>query len=127
MADIVFSDNGAVLIVKWSKMGQDRQHIDTIPIPHLGNAFNCPVKALNLLTHILHVRHDPLFRFQLKVILPLTDSPAGKHLKSACQHLNLARHIISHNFRWGGATWTFRNGVPVEHIQVQGTWSYQCV
>ena len=119
----------AVVIVKSSKMRKDRQLIDTIPIPHLDNAYICPVKALNLmLSHIPQVKDDPLFQIPtLGHILPLTDSQARKHLQSVCQHLNLVRRVTFHDFRRGGVTWPFRHGVSVEHIQVQGTWSSQCV
>ena len=106
IADNVFSENGAVVIIKWSMMRQDRQHIDTVPIPHLGNEYICPVKASNLmLSHIFHVRDNPLFQIPTEGrILPLNGPQARKHLASFCQYLNLARHITSHDFRRDGAT-----------------------
>ena len=129
VVDIVFSDNGAVVIVKWSKIMQDRQHIGNVPIPQLGNAYICPVKALNLM-----LSQNPMlemllfFTFQVKVELCHCDSLARKHLKSSfCQYINLSRRINFHGCRRGGATWTFWHGFRVEHIQVQGTWSSQCM
>ena len=58
---IVFLDDGAVVIVKWSKMRQDRRHIGTIRIPLLGSAHVCPVKILNsMLKAIPHTGDAPL-------------------------------------------------------------------
>ena len=44
--DVVFGDNKAVLLVKWSKIIKDRTTTKTITIPHLGNPILCPVTAI---------------------------------------------------------------------------------
>ena len=48
-ADVVFGENKAVLLVKWSQTIQDRTTTKTITIPHLGNSILCPVTAIKKL------------------------------------------------------------------------------
>ena len=126
VADVDFSDTGAVIILKWSKTRKDRHLIDTIPIPELGRALVCPVAVLQALLQVsAQSRNSPLF--QIHPGVPLTDSCARNHLKAICNFLKFPKNITFHDFRHGGATWAFRHRVPVEHIQVQGTWTSQCV
>ena len=71
VVNIVFLDNAAVVIFKWTKMRQDRQQIDNIPIPRLGNAYIYSIKALNLmLSHIPHIRDEPLFQIPTQLNCP---------------------------------------------------------
>ena len=44
--DIILTDQGANVIVKWSKTIQNRTDIHTIPIPILGDSVLCPYKAV---------------------------------------------------------------------------------
>ena len=112
-------------IPKWSKAKQDKSHIDTVPIPDLGRALVCPVAALQTLLHMSVKSRDSPF-FQIHPGVPLTDSYARKHLKAISNFLKFRKNIF-HDFRCGSATWAFRHGDPVEHIQLQGTWTSQCV
>ena len=81
-----------------------------------------------MLTNLTSEVDQPLFQIQVagrcKV---LTDSVARKHLKRVSSILNLPRSLTFHDFRRGGATWAFLNGVPIQQIQAQGTWSSSCV
>ena len=36
--------------------------------------------------------------------------------------LSLQKPFTFHDFRHGGATWTFRHGIPLQDMQAQGTW-----
>ena len=55
--DVIFSDNMAVISVKWSKTMQDRRQVTTVTIPALGSSFLCPVNALGTMFQIvsLHI------------------------------------------------------------------------
>ena len=128
-ADIVFSDKGAVIIVKWSKTLQNRRNIATINIPCLNSSQLCPDSALKaMLDLVVSGKNDPLFLYsKVGKSTILTDSVARKHLKDVSRALQLARGLTFHDFRRGGATWAFNHGASIQDIQQQGTWSSQCV
>ena len=128
-ADIVFSHQDAVIIVKWSKTLQNRRHIATVNIPHLNASPLCPVTALKLMMQVTSSqRDDPLFLYKkLGNWAILTDSVARKHLKDVSRVLALPKGLTFHDFRRGGATWAYNHGASIQDIQKQGTWSSQCV
>ena len=82
-ADVVFGDNKAVWLMKWSKTIQDRVITKTITIPHLGNSISCRVTAImKLLCLTLGGPNDPLFQvYKRGAWIPLTDYMARKYLK----------------------------------------------
>ena len=49
--DIIFSQTGATIIIKWSKTIQNRTDIRTIAIPALGKSPLCPIAAIKELLH----------------------------------------------------------------------------
>ena len=127
--DVIFDPHASIIVVKWSKTLQDRHKIATIAVPYLGDNLLCPVTAFkNLLMLTSSSNNNPLFQIcKAGVWQPLTDSQARKHLKSLCLQLQLQKHFSFHDFRWGGASWAFNDGVHIQHIQPQGTWSSACV
>ena len=82
--DVIFAQQHATIIVKWSKTLQNRKTSTTIAIPVLGDSSLCPVKALKQMLHILPGdNNDPLFQvISAGRRIPLTDSAARKHLKN---------------------------------------------
>ena len=122
-ADYVFTADGAVLIIKWSKTLQNRKDIVTIPIPLLGDTPLCPIAALNRMIRLYPVSdNEPLFGVpRAQGLVPLTDSVARNHLKDISLHLGLLKMLTFHDFRRAGASWAFQNGVPLEHIMKHGT------
>ena len=127
--DIIFADDSAIIVVKWSKTLQDRKKTATISIPNLGNSELCPINALlNMFQKIPGHKNSPLFLLKKKTcITPLTDSVARKHLKQVSQALGLLPPLTFHCFRRAGATWAFQHGVPLEHIKLHGTWASDAV
>ena len=127
--DLIFSENNATLIVKWSKTIQDRKQISTLVIPGLGASPLCPIKALKaMIRQIPGEKNDPLFLLKLTTkVSILTDSTARKHLKQISQILHLPRPLTFHAFRRAGAAWAFQNGVPLEHIRHHGLWSSDAI
>ena len=129
MGDVIFSSQRAVILVKLSKTLQDRVKTTTINISYLGASALCPVAALSaMLAKFPSSVDSPLFQIlQRQHLRPITDSTARKHLKSVSALLGLARTLIFHDFRRGGASWAFVRGVPIQEIQAQGTWTSNCV
>ena len=122
--DILFADDTAVVLIKWSKTIQDRKKTATISIPNLGKSPLCPVNALlAMFERIPAGKNAPLFMLKKKtVVTTLTDSVARKHLKQVSQILGQKPPFTFHSFRKAGATWAFQHGVPLEHIKSHGTW-----
>ena len=127
--DIILQPQGAVVLVKWSKTIQNRRDIATVSIPALGDSPLCPITALRtMLEKIPASDNDPLFLVpKVKGLVPLTDSVARKHLKDVCQSLEMSNPVTCHDFRRGGASWAFQNGVPLEQIMTHGTWRSDAV
>ena len=127
--DIILTDQGANVIVKWSKTIQNRTDIHTIPIPILGDSILCPYKAIkSLLDHTPGSSNQPLFLIpRSHGSVPLTDSVARRHLHSISTALNISPPLKFHDFRRSGATWAFHNGVPLQDIMFHGTWKSDSV
>ena len=128
VGDIIFANQGAVTVVKWRKTIQDHCKVAIVSLPRLGASSLCPITALKTMLKSKFADKDaPLFQISHNsVVVPLMDSYACKHLKIS-KMLALPKSITFHDFRRGGATWTFKHGVPIQNIQAQGTWSSSCV
>ena len=83
VADIIFADTRAVILVKWSKTLQDHVKTTTVDIPTLGDSALCPVKAFRKMLSIFPSTPDsPLFMLSnAHTYKPLTDSPARKRIR----------------------------------------------
>ena len=129
VGDVIFADQRAVIVVKWSKTLQDRVKTTTVDVPCLGSSALCPVTALKQMLFKYPSHSDaPLFQIPNVVSLtPLTDSTARKHLNQVSNILGLHRSLTFHDFCRGGSFWAFQHGVPIHHIQAQGTWTSDCV
>ena len=127
--DFIVADQGAVLLIKWTKTMQDRKHSATIPLPNLGNSILCPIRALqNMLLAYPASKDAPLFMItRNSKLVPLTDSVARKHLKKISINLAISPPLTFHAFRRAGAMWSFQQGVPLEHIMKHGTWKSDAV
>ena len=127
--DVIFTKDGAVILIKWSKTIQDRKNFATIPIPDLGSLVLCPIKALKLMLHMFPLHQDsPWFVLSRNSqFSPLTDSTARKHLKDISRALGLPSSITFHDFRRAGASWAFQQGVPLEYIRSHGTWKSDAI
>ena len=123
-ADYIATNQGAILLIKWSKTLQNRKDIVIITIPLLGNTPLCPIAALDGMIRLYPVSDNgPLFVVpRAQTLVPLTDSVARKHLKDISSHLGLPKSLTFHDFCRAGASWAFQNGVPLEHIMKNGTW-----
>ena len=127
--DVIIQSQGAVVLVKWSKTIQNRKDIATVSIPALGDSALCPITALRTMKEKIPASaNDPLFLIpRLKGLVPLTDSVARKHLKDVCRLLKIQNSVTFHDFRRGGASLAFQNGVSLEQIMKHGTWRSDAV
>ena len=128
--DVFFEKNMVKILLKWSKTIQTRDQVKVISLPRLGSNPLCPYRALKFLFHWYNpCNNDPLFQFQYasgwKVLI---DSKIRKTLSLINQKLGLAPHFFTfHAFRRSGASLAFNANVPIQEIQVQGTWMLDCV
>ena len=127
--DMLFSNQGATLLIKWSKTLQTRSDIRTIPLPWLRDSPLCPVTSLyTLLQTQSGTTNDPVFRISRSHgLVPLTNSVARKYLTSLSAMLHLAPKLTFHDFRRSGATWAFQHGVPLQQIMHHGTWKSDAI
>ena len=89
VGDLIFSDQYAVIIIKWSNTIQDRSRVASISIPSLGSATIFPVSALTRMLHTQTSPDDPLVQVTTRRgSTPLTDSVARKDLKQVSIILN---------------------------------------
>ena len=127
--DVIFGQQMCTVIVKWSKILQDRKETTTITLPVLGCSNLCPVSALkSMFAHIPASKNSRLFLvYRQGLLVLLADSAARKHLKSISIMLNISPHLTFHSFRRSATTWAFQNGVSLQEIMKHGTWSSDAV
>ena len=128
--DIIFGQDLAIILVKWSKTNQFRDKVAKISIPVLSNSSLCPVASLKtLLQAVPGTQNDPLFTiFKQDSFVPLTDSMVRKHFKRIINILHWQHFKFTfHSFRRSGASWAYQHGVPIHAIKQQGTWASDCV
>ena len=87
--DVIFGDSGAVLLLKWSKIIQNRKDFATISLPDLAGSNLCPILALKVMfARFQGSDNSPVFLIpRSKGLVPLTDSVACKHLKDISRAL----------------------------------------
>ena len=90
--DIILTNQGANVLVKWSKTIQNRSDIHTITIPLLGESILCPYNAITcLLKHTSGSSNSPLFAISRSHgPVPLTESVARRHLHSISTKLQIS-------------------------------------
>lgn len=125
-SDVQFTPEGAVLIVRWSKVIQFRERVLRIPLPRISDSPLCPSMAL--LRMMLDLPHGsnsvPLFRFWENTHSPLTQAQFTVKLHSCLKAMGVdPRKYSGHSFRRGGATFALQCGLPVDLIKIQGDWN----
>ena len=127
--DVIFGQQFAAVIVKWSKTMQDRKETSAISILVLGDSVLCPIAALHqMFVFISASKNSPLFVLNKNgTIFPLSDFAARKHLKLVSSLLQVPPHFTFHSFRKSATTSAFQNGVSLQKIMKHGTWSSHAV
>ena len=126
--DIIFKENRAIVMIKWSKTLQSKNTIRLISVPRLGSVI-CPVAALKKLLKISPGDNNtPLFQILVgRAWFPLTDSAVRKHLKWCLSLADLSPSLTFHALGRSGATFAFNHNVSLQNIKRHGTWTSDCV
>ena len=125
--DIKFTDSGAVLRIKWSKMRQHQEGIHIIPVPSIPHSSLCPVSALHRYFALVPASDaSPFFCLPSRrgsAIVPLTTHYFTTTLKRVIAGLGLnPANYSPHSFRRGEATFAFQEGVPDHLIKLHSDW-----
>ena len=126
--DVQFTNEGAVLTVRWSKVIQFRERLLHIPLPKIPNSPFCPSTAL------LHLMLEnpvgsfpvPLLRYSFAgaTHIPLTYKQFMDKLRFCLAAIGIKPSDYSgHSFRRGGASYALQCGLPIDLIKLQGDWS----
>ena len=118
--DIIFGQDLAIIVVKWSKTNQFRHKVTRISIPVLSGSSLCPVAALKvLLQAVPSTQNDPLFTISKQnSLVPLTDSMVWKHFKRIIRILHWQHfNFTFYSFRRSRASWAYQHGVPIDAIK----------
>ena len=129
-ADVMFYQQTAVILVKWSKTMQSNNTVRLLTIPKLSGSVLCPVTAIrNLLAITPSARNRPLFQYKLGTNwIPLTDTRVRRHLADVLKQLHMHHASLTfHAFRCSGATFAFNHDTSIQDIQRHGTWMSDCV
>ena len=127
-ADVHVSGAGIMIDLKWSKTMQAVKGVTPIPLPALDNELVCPVRAWEeYVGHLSHIEPS-----RLVPLLLSTDASRGEVISAArfrgmfhrvCKAAGLGhRGLTPHSLRRGGASNSFKSGVPLHHIKAHGTW-----
>ena len=127
--DVFFNNQGAKILIKWSKTLQLHNQAKIITLPRLNSPI-CPVRAIQKLFSIIPGdRNAPLLQFRVGMVYqPLIDTRVRKHLKNILSLLKIQdQNLTFHSFRRSGATFAFQHNVALQNIQQHGTWTSDCV
>ena len=127
-SDVEFTQEGAVLTVRWSKVIQFKERILHIPLPRIQNSPFCPSSALLALSLESPSCPSPvpLIRYcsHEATNVPLTHRLFTARLRSCLAEAGYpAASFSGHSFRRGGASFALQCGLPVELIKLQGDWN----
>lgn len=122
--DVLRTDRGLVLKIKYSKTLQFQERHLLIPLPYLQNHKLCPTSAVLTL---LSYQGANLPSFSPLLALPsgavYTQNLFVDKLRQTLRACGLpADRYSGHSFRRGSATYLFQMGMPGELIQVMGDW-----
>ena len=127
--DITFTEDGALLLIKWTKTLQYHNSYHILQLPKIKNLFLCPVKALRaLLGSRPFPPSAPLFSTYGRSPNQILDTQVREALKKVLLYLNI--HLQGHSFHafWrSGATYVFDRNVSLQNIMSNGLWRSSAV
>ena len=124
--DIILTQPGLQIVVKWTKTIQNCNTFRTIPIGTIPGSPLCPIAAYLAYTSRFPARDNhPMFYYHGdsgKVVIA-TEMHVRTALATVLRALQLdPKQYGFHTFRRSGATLAYNMGVPVQDIQQHGTW-----
>ena len=134
LADLVFTEAGAELFVKWGKSRQDPAEGFWVPLRPVSGSPACPVTCLRALLAGLRGAQFtlPLFAYRSRgrgsVFQFFTMGEARAWLATLLHREGLpARAFTFHSLRRGGCSFAFAGGAAREDLQLLGGWSSRAV
>lgn len=124
--DVLYTDDGLLVIFNWTKTIQDRSRSLSIPLVSVPGSPLCPVQAYSNM-----VRLVPALPSQSAFVLPTSTSVRAVTYAEFMLVLRRLAGTVgldpssfsSHSFRRGGATFAFQADVPALLIKAQGDWA----
>ena len=116
LGDVFFNNSEVKMLVKWTKIIQNRDRVILSTVPRLDSCI-CPYTALKQVFDLYSPGDmDPLFQRQTaKGYQVMTDSRVRKVLATLNQAMGLSRNFYTfHCFRHSGATLAYKNRVSVD-------------
>lgn len=133
MGDVRITPDGVLVYIKWTKTFQEAGEQITIPLPEIPNSKLCP-KAI-LLKYMQSFERRRIT--ERTPLLLSTGTPRGQviglpTLRSLFRQALSATQLSPegytlHSLRRGGATESYRAGVPLDHVKQHGTWRSDAV
>ena len=123
--DIVFTPEGLIVVIRWSKTNQDSSKTFHIPIAYSGcQDFDPPSQFKQFIQAFPVAPHDPCFSFyQDGRLYVLTHPDLARMLASFLANIGVqSQGFTTHSIRKGGASIIHRAGVPTELLKQHGTW-----
>ena len=122
--DLVFHNESAHLIIKWTQTLQDSNSYHVIQLPSIKNIYLCPARALrSLLSSRPLPPKAPFFANNFPPFSLIIDTHIRDALKTILTSRNI--HLQGHGFqtfRRSGATYVFNHNVPPQNIMAHGLW-----
>ena len=118
---------GIIITLRWSKVIQFRQRTLYVPIPETENSLLCPLQAYRHAVDLAPPTQPSEAAFITYINGKMSPFTYGKFAVKLRNTLKLAginpENYSGHSFRWGGATFAMRSGVPFPLIKCQGDWA----
>lgn len=128
-SSVVLTENGILLLIKWSKTRQDHNYIHRISLCKSVEPCLCPVRAFtHLVSLIPGCQDDPVFALPVKGrLVPLSRAVLLPRFREMLVLTGLDPSFYSfHSLRHGGATLAAQAGIPQILLKHHGDWRSDC-
>ena len=123
--DIIFTPEGMIVVLRWTKTNQDSSKLYKIPIAFSGDpAFDPPVIFKSFIDSYPVYPDDPCFAFYVgQKLFMLTHSDLARMLSRFLTAIGVeSAAYTTHSIRKGGTTAIHRSGISSELLKSHGTW-----
>ena len=126
-ADVMPTQTGLILRVKWSKTHQNASQAYVVPLPSIPSSSVCPVMAFQEYRRCFGTgpSHAPLFLCPgaWPLLRPLTARQVGGWLARALESAGIPPGQFSlHSFRRGGCSEGVAAGLSISELKIHGGW-----
>ncbi|CAC5379411.1 unnamed protein product [Mytilus coruscus] len=127
--NVVVSEKGILLLLKWSKSRQDHDYTHQVSLCCSAEPLICPVRAYkHLVSLIPGDKNAPVFALHVNgKLLPLSRSVLLDRFRELIVLIGLDPSVYSfHSLRHGGATLATKAGIPEILLKHHGDWRSDC-